>query len=466
MSKDIRNIEASPIASPGRRRLLKSVAGAAALGGAGAFPLFHVRDAWAEQAIGSYPVGVKGSTCTFGLCVPLTGAYSDEGQDELKAYKLAVRHLNEGGGMLATLKPSALKGNGVLGKKVKFVTGDAETKPDAARAVARRMIERDRAIMFTGGSSSAVAVAQQYLAQDMGVIFMNALTHSNDTTGKDRRRYGFRYFFNAYMSGKALSPVIAKEYGKDRNAFHLTADYTWGHTQFESMKEFTEKEGWRTVRNIMTPLGTPDFSSYLSAVLNSDADVLILNHYGKDMVNSLSQAVRFGLRNRQRNGKSMEIVVPLYSRLMAKGAGPDNVDGILGTSEWSWRLDDPGSKAFTKAFVDEYKSPPSQAAHVAYVQTLLYADAVERAGTFYPPEVIKALEGFEFEGTGNGKVLYRKDDHQAFHDLLVVRGKPKSKMSNEFDLLETVSHVPREAILYPANLMPGELGPYIPTRKG
>ena len=36
----------------------------------------------------------------------------------------------------------------------------------------------------------------------------------NDTTGKNRRRYGFRHFFNAYMSGKALAPVLAKSYAK------------------------------------------------------------------------------------------------------------------------------------------------------------------------------------------------------------------------------------------------------------
>src|SRR3546814_9701729 len=93
-----------------------------------------------------------------------------------------------------TIKPLSLKGNGVLGKKVKYVSGDSQTNPDAARQAAQRAIERDGAIMFSGGPSSAVAVAQQYLAQDKGVIFMDALTHSNDTSGKHRRRYGFRHF--------------------------------------------------------------------------------------------------------------------------------------------------------------------------------------------------------------------------------------------------------------------------------
>ena len=89
--------------------------------------------------------------------MPLTGAYADEGADELNAFKLAVKHLNgEGdGGMMKTMKPSALKGNGILGKKVEYVTGDTQTKADAARASAKRMIEKDGVIMFSGGSSSA-----------------------------------------------------------------------------------------------------------------------------------------------------------------------------------------------------------------------------------------------------------------------------------------------------------------------
>ncbi|MGB0722686.1 MAG: substrate-binding protein [Gammaproteobacteria bacterium] len=449
-----------------RRDVLK--AGAAA-GAAGAAPMFFTQNAWADKAIGNYPV--NGSEVVFGFNVPQTGPYADEGADELRAYKLAVKHLNNGGGMLETLSPSKLTGQGVLGKKVTFVSGDTQTNPDAARTSARRMIQRDKVIMFSGGSSSATAVAQQYLAQELGIIFMCALTHSNDTTGKDRRRYGFRYFFNAYQTGEALAPIVANAYGKDRRAYHLTADYTWGHTQYASIKAATENQGWTTVNNIMTPLKSTDFSQFLTQVLNSDADVLVLNHYGKNMVNSLSQAVQFGMRELQKNGKKMEIVVPLYSRLMAQGAGAANIEGVLGTTNWSDQLTDAGSQAFTKAFQAEYNQPPSQAAHTAYVQTLLYANACEMAGTFYPPEVIKQLEGFEFDGVGMGKTLYRAEDHQCFKDVLVVKGKSPSASKNDFDLLETVDVVPRATVTYDdqnkffvdPKTGKAELGPYEPA---
>ncbi len=455
-----------------RRTLLKgslvssASIGALAFGGVG--PLHFVRNAFADQQpIGNFPKATEGSTITLGFNVPQTGAYADEGADELRAYQLAVKHLNgEGdGGMLNTLMPKALKGNGILGKKVAFVTGDTQTKSDAARASAKRMIEKDGAIMVTGGSSSGVAVAVQSLCQDMGIIFMCGLTHSNDTTGKDRRRYGFRHFFDAYMSGIALGPVLAQEYGKDRAAYHLTADYTWGWTQEESMKNATEAEGWKTIAAVRTPLGASDYSQYITPVLNSGADVLILNHYGKDMVNSLTQAIQFGLKDKQANGKNFEIVVPLLSELMAEGAG-DAIKGIFGSANWSWKLDNDATKAFTKSFGTEYGRPPSQAAQTCYVQALLYGNAVETAGTFYPPDVIKALEGFEFDGMGNGKTLYRAEDHQCFKDVLVVRGKENP--ANQFDLVEVVKIVPRADVTYDPNIPAfnpdgkAELGPYIP----
>ncbi len=389
----------------------------------------------------------KGDTVTFGFNVPQSGPYADEGLDELRAQKLAVEHINgEGdGGMLNTFSSKALDGTGLLGKKVTYVTGDTQTKSDAARASAKSMIEKDGVIMINGGSSSGVAIAVQGLCQEAGIIFMAGLTHSNDTTGKDRKKHGFRHFFNAYMSGAALAPVLAKAYGTDRKAYHLTADYTWGWTQEESIKAATEAVGWQTVKTVRTPVGAGDFSSYLTPVLNSGADVLVLNHYGRDMINSITQAVQFGLRDKVVNGKQFEIVVPLYSELMAEGAG-EAIKGVYGSMNWNWQLDNPGTKAFVKSFGEKYGRPPSNSAQTCYVQTLLYADAVARAGSFNPCAVIEALEDFDFDGMGNGPTFYRGADHQCFKDVLVMKGKENP--TNQFDILEIVELTPRAQVEY------------------
>ncbi|MFD0915119.1 substrate-binding protein [Pseudahrensia aquimaris] len=426
-----------------RRSVVKT--GVAAAAAVGATPFFFSRASAGNHA--GYLNAPQGDTVTLGFNVPQSGPYADEGADELRAYELAVEHLNGGGdgGMMNTFSSKALKGNGILGKKVAYVTGDTQTKSDAARASARSMIEKDGAVMITGGSSSGVAVAVQALCQEAGIIFMAGLTHSNDTTGKDKKANGFRHFFNSYMSGAALAPVLAKAYGTDRKAYHLTADYNWGYTTEQAVRESTEALGWETVSAVKTPLTQTDFSSYIAPVLQSGADTLVLNHYGGNMVNSLTNAVQFGLRDKQVNGKDFQIIVPLYSRLMAKGAGA-NVKGIFGSTNWHWSLQDEGSKAFVKSFGTKYGFPPSQAAHTCYVQALLYADACERAGTFNPCGVVEALEGFEFDGMGNGKTLYRKEDHQCFKDVLVVKGKENP--TSEFDLLEIVEVTPVEQVTY------------------
>ena len=436
-----------------RRGMLKT--GAAGL----AAPTIFTGAVWAGSHAG-FTNAPEGDTVTLGFNVPQTGPYADEGADELRAYELAVEHLNGGGdgGMIPTFSSKTLEGNGILGKKVEYVTGDTQTKSDAARASAKSMIEKDGAIMITGGSSSGVAVAVQALCQEAGVIFMAGLTHSNDTTGKDKRANGFRHFFNSFMSGAALAPVLAAQYGTERKAYHLTADYNWGYTTEEAVKSSTEALGWETVNAVKTPLTQTDFSSYIAPVLNSGADILVLNHYGGNMVNSLTNAVQFGLREAEANGQNFEIVVPLYSRLMAKGAGA-NVAGIFGSTNWHWSLQDAGSQAFVKSFGTKYGFPPSQAAHTTYVQTLLYADAVTRAGSFNPCAVAEALEDFEFDGLGNGKTLYRGADHQCFKDVLVVKGKENP--DNEFDLLEIVEVTPVDQVTYAADhpqFAGGELG--------
>ncbi|MFB6156562.1 MAG: substrate-binding protein [Haloferacaceae archaeon] len=402
-------------------------------------------------ALGNYPV--EGDEVVFGFNVPQSGSYSQEGQDELRGYNLAKKHLNNGGGWVDNI--DSLSGDGVLGKTVASVEGDTATDPDSARQSASRMIKRDNAIMVTGGSSSAVAIAVQKLCQEEKVMFMACLTHSNDTTGKSCVRYSFREMFNAYMTGQALSPVLASEFGSDLNFYQLYADYTWGQTVQSSMKQFLEKQGWSQVDSVPTPLGTSDYSSFLSDVPRDKVDALLLVHYGLDAANSLPQAIDAGLN------EDMKIVVPLYNRLMAQAAS-DSIEGIYGTADWNWQLGDSASKSFTQVFRNEYDKVPSYAARLAYTQTLQYSAAAERAGTFYPPEVIRALEDFDYSGYGLGEETMRKCDHQAQRDVLVVQGLP-SDQQTESKLLNVVNQTSRDKLGYACDAGPAaecSLGSY------
>ena len=60
-----------------------------------------------------------GSTVTLGFNVPQSGPYADEGADELRAYMLAVEHLNGGGdgGMMNTFSSKSAARQWYFGKE-------------------------------------------------------------------------------------------------------------------------------------------------------------------------------------------------------------------------------------------------------------------------------------------------------------------------------------------------------------
>ena len=62
--------------------------------------------------------------------------------------------------------------------------------------------------MITGGTSSAVAVALNKLAQREKVLFVCGISGSNDTTGKDCVRYGFRQNFYGQTAAAAIGPIM------------------------------------------------------------------------------------------------------------------------------------------------------------------------------------------------------------------------------------------------------------------
>src|SRR3546814_15672292 len=90
-------------------------------------------------------------------------------------------------------------------------------------------------------------------SSDLRTIYLPAISGSNETTGVDCQRYGFRLCYFAYTACKAIAPVLAKSLGKARKAIYLVPDYTYGHTTYDSMVEFTEKGAGRPSASCYTP---------------------------------------------------------------------------------------------------------------------------------------------------------------------------------------------------------------------
>src|SRR6195952_1246800 len=425
-----RNFELDLGLSVSRRSLLQAGAG---LVGSSLLPGGLIGPALAEDhpALGTYPAGSSGNSVFIGISVPRTGTYAVQGEDELKGYQLAIEHINEGHDLIKQISPKTKKG--VLGKELKYGVADSAAKPNDAVQAQQRFITENKAIMITGGTSSAVAVALNKLAQREKVLFVCGISGSNDTTGKDCVRYGVRQNFYGETAANAIGPALLKAYGKNKKAAYMTPDYTYGHTVTKSVNDYlTKNGGWQMVTNQVSPLGAPDFSSYLTNIANSGAEFLINVNWGHDAVLSTQQAKQFGLLPK------MKLVIPYQIPFLAREVGPDVTEGVYAATEFWWTMEDkyPLAKMFVDTFEKKFGYKPEWGAENAYMEFALWAEAVEHAGPFYPPDVIKSYESPRKLQSLTGEVSWRAADHQLVRPVVIVRGKKPGEMRNKEDFWE------------------------------
>jgi ABC-type branched-subunit amino acid transport system substrate-binding protein len=243
------------------------------------------------------------------------------------------------------------------------------------------------------------------------------------------------------MGAEALGSYLAKRF-PDKKYFYITSDYTWGWSTEESLRKFTNTENTASHKRVLTPLGTTDFKKPLKIAKASNADVLVLVLFGRDMQNGIRQATVMGLK------KKMQIVVPIIELSMAEGAGPKIMEDVIGTSDFNWQV--PYKYKYQKGidfvekFLARFDRYPCWGAATAYTNMLQYRDAVERAGSFDTAKVIKALEGHKFSLLKNEQE-WREFDHQNVQDVYLVKCKPASKVVRDklgLDFYEILDRTP------------------------
>jgi branched-chain amino acid transport system substrate-binding protein len=408
-----------------------------------------------KPPLGTWPAGSQGDTVFIGAAVPRTGTYAVQGEDEIKGMELAVEHINEGHDLIKQIAPKVTKG--VLGKQVKLLVADSAAKPNNAVQVQQTFINDDKIIVMTGSTSSAVAVALNKFAQREKILYLVGISGSNDTTGKDCVRYSFRQCFYGETAANAIGPVLVKNFGKGKKAAFMTPDYTYGHTVTKSVNDYlTSHGGWTMVTNQVSPLGTEDFSQYLTNIANSGAEFIINVNWGRDAVLSVQQAKQFGLT------PQMKMVIPYQIPFLAKEVGPDLTAGVFAATDFWWTMEDqyPLAKMFVEAFQKKYNYRPEWGAENSYMQFAIWARMVSEAGTFYPPDVIKQYEKGETFPSMVGDVHFRPEDHQLVRPVVIVRGKAPKDMKNDEDFWEVLEVVPGEPLMQKPDAFGCQLGDY------
>lgn len=353
---------------------------------------------------------------------PLSGPYADSGLNEQQGAILANEECNAKGG--------------VLGREIKMISEDAPSNPGIGTQKVIKLIKRDKVNFVTGTLTSSVTLAVAEVCANEKMLFMAFGSHSDDTTMKKATRTTFRTTSSNWMLSTAVGTVVGAKW-KPKTCYHITADYTLGHTARESMNRALAKYGCKEVGNDFTPLGTKDFSANLIKARGLKPDVLILNLYGADQVNCIKQCKEFGI------GKEMHICGPLSGVPMMKGTG-DAADGVWGLT-WNCNVDTPGSQKFREAIKKKFSDSPQFDAtyrhYLGYITHLQLFDAIARAGSTDLVPVIKALEGHKFDGLKWNPSYWRNFDHQNIQDVLVCQAQYPPNYKGWADYFKIITHV-------------------------
>jgi branched-chain amino acid transport system substrate-binding protein len=372
-----------------------------------------------DRAWGQSPDPIR-----LGNIEPLSGPYADSGLDEMEGAQLANEEFNARGG--------------VLGRKVEMITEDAPSNPGIGVQKARKLVERDKVHFLTGTLTSSVTVAVSDYAASEKILFMAFGSHADETTGAKSHRTTFRTTAQNYMLSTAVATWVATNW-KPKTVYHLTADYNWGHSARDSMNRVFGRLGVKEAGNDFFPLGTSDFSSYLIKARGAAPDALVCNAYGADQINCVKQFKEFGL------GQSIRLCGPLSGTPMMKGIGTA-ADGVWGLS-WHSTVDTPGSKRLREALMKRYasgKKPewrPSYRHYLGYVTHVQLLEAIGRAKSTDKCAVIKALEGWKFDGLKWNPSEWRAWDHQHVHDVIVAKAKRDDTWKSEDDYFDILGHL-------------------------
>jgi len=374
-------------------------------------------------------IGEAADNIKIGVVDPSTGTYAAVGGNELNGFNMALDMWNKRGG--------------VLGRKIELAIEDDGSDAGVASQKARKLVNQDKCVALMGTVSSASSLSVSNAAHDMGILFVDSGGHSDDVTGKNCNWNTFRTCHSTWMETHATGFTLGKKFGK--KWYLITPDYAFGHALETGYKDVLAKIGGTIVGNDQTPLGTADFSPYLTKVLAAKPDVLIVLVQGDDYTNCLKQAGSFGLLKKLPvGGPQVELEPVLALPPAARG-------GFWGV-EWYYKSDKVlgRSNKLAHAFVDEYtkrfNTPPTARSCFGYVSLDRMLTAMADAKTTDSPKVARAMEGVKFSTIFDGQAYYRKEDHQLMWPMWTAEIRENGPGGDKYDLFDIVEAQPADSI--------------------
>ncbi len=226
----------------------------------------------------------KAKTIKIGINAPMTGDIPKVGEGSKFAAEMWLEDIKAAGGLE------------VGGKKypVEVVIEDNESKAESAVKVNTKMITEDEVLFIVGPQSSKQAIPAGEVANNYKTPMISPWSTNPDTT-KDRP-FVFRGCFLDPFQGPVLANFIKEEFGFTKAAvlYDVASDYPKGLAEF--FKEAWEKNNGPGSVVAFESFTTKDadFSSQLTKIIKSGAEVLFTPQYYNEVALIVQQAHELG----------------------------------------------------------------------------------------------------------------------------------------------------------------------------
>ena len=219
-----------------------------------------------------------------GINAPLTGDIPKVGEGTKYAAQMWLEDIEKAGGLE------------VGGKKyeVELVIEDNESKAESAVKANTKMITQDDVLAIVGPQSSKQAVPAGEVANKYKTVMISPWSTNPNTTLD--RPYVFRGCFLDPFQGPVVANFITDEFGFTKAAvlYDVASDYPKGLAEvFKQAWEDKHGEGSMVAYESFTTKDT-DFSSQLTKIVKSGAQVLFTPQYYNEVPLIVSQAKNLG----------------------------------------------------------------------------------------------------------------------------------------------------------------------------
>ena len=330
--------------------------------------------------------GTASDVIKVGLYTPLTGTSALVGTQEQMGVDLAVKQLNEAGG--------------VNGKQIEVIAYDDQFNAETAVKVVTRLTQTDHVNAIIGSMSSANILATADIVEDAQVLEIGCGTSPTWTNA------GYDYVFRGTQNAASFNTGIVElltTMGVQRLGTMISST-EYATTGWAEVKQQLEDTDIEVVVETDYMAGDTDFTGQITRILNADVDGVLLYGATEDYGIECKQLRQLGYDGYIYGSET-------FAATDVREVAGDAANGVLFACGYVIpdSIEDAATeeeKAFLEAFVEEYgEMPVSDTAYRGYDSMMLLAKVFETAASMDGPDLREALLNVDYTGIG-GKFDY------------------------------------------------------------